>query len=138
HPYEAIDDALAALPEGERLLVDPARVTVGLLEAATTVTHVEAVNPAHLLKARKNDAEIANVRRVMEHDGAALCEFFAWFEAAQGGARITESTIPDGSTAARARQPNYVSPSFGTIPAYRATGATPHYHATPAAHAVID
>lgn len=138
HPYEAIDEALAALPEGERLLVDPARVTVGLLEAATTVTHVEAVNPAHLLKARKNDAEIANVRRVMEHDGAALCEFFAWFEAAQGSERITELTIDERITAARAKQPNFVSPSFGTIAAYRANGAMPHYHATPAAHAVIE
>ncbi|NYT23032.1 aminopeptidase P family protein [Alcaligenaceae bacterium] len=137
-PYEDIAAALACLPEGERLLVDPARTTVGLLESAAFVDKIEGVNPVHLLKSRKNDAEIANVRQTMEHDGAALCEFFAWFESAQGRERITELTIDERITAARARRPGFVSPSFGTIAAWRANGAMPHYHATPAAHAVIE
>src|SRR5690606_23428883 len=105
---------------------------------AVDVGKVEAVNPAHLLKSRKNEAEIANVRRVMEQDGAALCEFFAWFEAAQGRERITELTIDERITEARARRPGFVSPSFGTIAAYQGNGAMPHYHATPESHAVIE
>src|SRR5690606_37650239 len=129
---------LAGLPETDRLLFDPARVTIGLLDVAVDVGKVEAVNPAHLLKSRKNEAEIANVRRVMEEDGAALCEFFAWFEAAQGRERITELTIDERITAARARRPGFVSPSFGTIAAYNANGAMPHYHATESAHSVIE
>lgn len=138
-PYENIATALAALPEGQRLLIDPARVTTGLLESAAHVEQVEGVNPAHLLKAHKNAAEIANVRTTMEHDGAALCEFFAWFEGAVGrGERITELTIDEQITAARARRPGFVSPSFSTIAAWRANGAMPHYHATPAQHAVIE
>src|SRR5690606_33100434 len=83
-PYEDIASALASLPEGERLLIDPARVAVSLAETAAHVDKIEGVNPAHLLKSRKNEAETANVRLTMEHDGAALCEFFAWFESAQG------------------------------------------------------
>ncbi|NLC36538.1 MAG: aminopeptidase P family protein [Alcaligenaceae bacterium] len=137
-PYENIAQALAALPDGEKLLFDPARVTVGLLNAAAQVGKVESINPAHLLKSRKNPAEIANVRRTMEEDGAALCEFFAWFEEAQGRERITELTIDERLTAARARRPGFVSPSFGTIAAWQANGAMPHYHATEAAHAVIE
>src|SRR5690606_3695572 len=137
-PYDSIAEALTALPEDECLLVDPARVTVGLLECAGHMRQVEAVNPAHLLKSRKNAAEIDNVRRTMEQDGAALCEFFAWFEAVQGQQTITEITIDERLTAARARRPNFVSPSFGTIAAWRANGAMPHYHATEAAHAVIE
>lgn len=137
-PYEAIAGALAGLSESERLLFDPARVTVGLLNMADRVEKFEGVNPAHLLKAHKNAAELANVRRTMEHDGAALCEFFAWFEAAQGKERITELTIDAQITAARARRPGFVSPSFGTIAAWRANGAMPHYHATESAHAVIE
>jgi len=137
-PYDAIAQALSALPQGERLLFDPARVTVGLLESAAAAGKAEDVNPAHLLKSRKNEAEIANVRQVMEHDGAALCEFFAWFEAAQGRERITELTIDERITEARARRPGFVSPSFGTIAAYRGNGAMPHYQATEAAHAVIE
>lgn len=137
-PYDEVVAILAGLPETDRLLFDPARVTIGLLDVAVDVGKVEAVNPAHLLKSRKNEAEIANVRRVMEEDGAALCEFFAWFEAAQGRERITELTIDERITAARARRPGFVSPSFGTIAAYNANGAMPHYHATESAHAVIE
>lgn len=136
--YESVADALDCLPEGERLLIDPARVTVSLADAATYAEKTEAVNPAHLLKARKNAAEIANVRRVMEEDGVALCEFFAWFESALDHEQITELTIDERITAARAGRPGFVSPSFGTIAAWQANGAMPHYHATEASHAVIE
>jgi Xaa-Pro aminopeptidase len=74
----------------------------------------------------------------MAQDGAALCEFFAWFEAAcEAGEPITELTIAEQITAARARRPHYVSPSFGVIAAFNANGAMPHYCATPESHAVI-
>lgn len=137
-PYEDIAAALACLPENETLLFDPSRTTVGLLNAAAYVGKKEGVNPAHLLKARKNAAELANVRRVMEEDGAALCEFFAWFEDAISTQRITELTIDERITAARAKRSGFVSPSFGTIAAWQANAAMPHYHATDAAHAVIE
>ncbi len=136
-PYEQAGAALAGLPEGSVLLIDPARTTVAVLEAAAFATRLEAVNPSHLLKSRKTDAEIAHVRRAMEQDGAALCDFFAWFEAAQGQETITELTIDEKITAARARRENFVSPSFSTIAAYNANGAMPHYHATEQSHAQI-
>lgn len=136
-PYAQAGAALAALPEGQVLLVDPARTTVGVLAAAAYVGQVEAVNPSHLLKSRKTEAELAQVRNAMEQDGAALCEFFAWFESAQGKQTITELTVDEEICAARARQANFVSPSFGTIAAFNANGAMPHYHATQASHAEI-
>lgn len=137
-PYDEAAGALACLPEGQVLLLDPARSTVGTFGAAAFVDVVEAINPSQLLKSRKNSAEADHVRKTMEHDGAALCEFFAWFEAAQGQERITEITIDEQITAARSRRPNFVTPSFGTIAAFNANGAMPHYHATEQAHAVIE
>ena len=74
----------------------------------------------------------------MEQDGAALCEFFAWLESAWGRERITELTIDERLTAARARRPGFVSLSFNTIAAFNANGAMPHYHATQQEHAVIE
>jgi Xaa-Pro aminopeptidase len=136
-PYDGAPAALAGLPGGDTLLVDPVRTTAGILQAAANVAVVTATNPSHMLKSRKNAAEIEHVRRTMEQDGAALCEFFAWFEAAQGAERITELTIDEKITAARARRPNFVCPSFSTIAAYNANGAMPHYHATEASHAEI-
>lgn len=137
-PYDSIGGALACLPESDALLFDPARVTVKLLAAAAFVQHVEGDNPSWLLKSRKTADEIAHLRQTMALDGAALCEFFAWFESAQGKQHITELTIDERITAARARQPGFVSPSFSTIAAYNANGAMPHYHATPHSHAVIE
>ncbi|NLZ12173.1 MAG: M24 family metallopeptidase, partial [Alcaligenaceae bacterium] len=137
-PYDAVGGALACLPESDTLLFDPARVTVKLLAAAAFVQKLEGDNPSWRLKACKTPEEIAHVRQAMALDGAALCEFFAWFEAAQGHERITELTIDEKITAARARQPGFVSPSFSTIAAYNANGAMPHYHATAQSHAVID
>ena len=136
--YDQAGSALACLPQGQTLLIDPVRTTVSVLEAAAFVAKTEAVNPSHLLKSRKTEAEIAHVRRAMEQDGAALCEFFAWFDSAQGKERITELTIDEKITAARARRENFVSPSFSTIAAFNANGAMPHYHATDASHAVIE
>ncbi|MEO6984496.1 MAG: aminopeptidase family protein P, partial [Paralcaligenes sp.] len=136
-PYAQAAAALAALPEGQVLLFDPARITVGVLAAASYVSQVEDVNPSHLFKSRKTDAELVQVRNAMEQDGAALCEFFAWFESAQGKQTITELTIDEEICAARARQANFVCPSFGTIAAFNANGAMPHYRATQASHAEI-
>jgi Xaa-Pro aminopeptidase len=137
-PYDEAAGALACLPEGQGLLVDPARTTVGTLAAAAFADKIEAINPSQLLKSRKTAAEADNVRRSMEQDGAALCEFFAWFEAAQGKERITELTVDEKITAARARRPHFITPSFGTIAAYNANGAMPHYHATEESHAIIE
>lgn len=138
-PYEDATPALACLPETDTLLFDPARTTLSVLEAAAFVSKTEAINPSQLLKSRKNAAEIANVRQAMEHDGAALCEFFAWFESALGQQqRITELTVDEQITAARARRPHFVTTSFGTIAAFQANGAMPHYHATESSHAVIE
>lgn len=137
-PYSGAAAALACLPEGQTLLLDPARTTVGVIAAAAFVGRVEDVNPSHLLKSRKTEAEIANVRQAMEEDGAALCEFFAWFESAQGRERITEITVDEKLSAQRARRKNFVSLSFGTIAAYNANGAMPHYQASEQSHAVIE
>lgn len=136
--YDAVGDALAGLQEGQTLLIDPARTTVGVVDAASGADKIEGLNPSQLFKSRKNEAEMDHVRRAMEQDGAALCEFFAWFEAAQGKERITELLIDEKITQARMRRENFVTPSFSTIAAFNANGAMPHYHATAKSHAVIE
>jgi Xaa-Pro aminopeptidase len=138
-PYEEAAAALRALPAGSTLMIDPRRLTFGLRSAVPEgVTVIESINPSTLAKSRKTEAEAAHVREAMANDGAALVEFFAWFEAAlANGERITELTIDEQITAARARQPGFVSPSFSTIAGWKANGAMPHYRATEQSHAVI-
>ena len=82
------------------------------------------------------------MRAAMAQDGAAMCEFYAEFDAALNDpARteaITELTIDTRLSAARARRPGFKGLSFNTIAAFNANGAMPHYHATPESHAAIE
>lgn len=146
-PYPQAGGALRALAAGSTLLIDPRRVTWGLRECvAEGVRVVEAINPSTLQKSRKHAAEAAHIRTAMEHDGAAMCEFYAWFEDALARrcagdvsvGPITELTVDEQLSAARARRPGFVGLSFPVIAGFNANGAMPHYRATPDSHAAIE
>jgi len=135
--YQQITSALAELNSDGTLLVDPRRVTFGILESCPA-NKIDAINPSTYLKSRKSGAEAQHIRAAMEQDGAALCEFFAWFENTIGKHTITETDVDTQICAARAKRPGFVSPSFGTIAGFNANGAMPHYHATPESNTVIE
>ena len=139
-PYAQAAAALAALPPTARLLVDPRRVTLALMDAVA-VPRIEAINPSTLKKSRKSAAQAEHIRTAMAQDGAAMCEFYAWFEAALADpARsepITELTIDERLSAERAKRPGFVGLSFNTIAGFNANGAMPHYRATNESHATI-
>jgi Xaa-Pro aminopeptidase len=141
-PYAQAATALAALGPAEVLLIDPRRVTLGFRQrVGAGCKVVEAINPSTLAKSRKTDAEAAHVREAMIEDGAAMCEFYAWMEEALAPGRphgvVTEITIDEKLSAARARRPGFVGLSFSTIAGFNANGAMPHYRATPESHATI-
>ena len=136
-PYAQAPAALAALGDDAVLLIDPRRITYGLRQAVRARV-VEAINPSTLFKSRKTAEEAVHIRRAMVEDGAAMCEFYAWFEQALGHERITELTIDEKLSAARARRPGFIGLSFSTIAAFNPNGAMPHYRATPESHAVIE
>jgi len=143
-PYELITEALGSLALDQTLLIDPARVTCGVFrDMDPAVPRIEGINPTVFMKSRKTDAELEHVREAMVRDGAALCEFFAWFERVMRGgegerATVTELTIDEQITAARARQEGFVCPSFATIAGFNANGAMPHYRATESSHSIIE
>jgi len=137
-PYSGARLALSVLAPDAALLVDPARVTYEFIRAVPQgVKVVEGVNPTTLFKSRKNSSDAEHIRAVMEQDGAALAEFFAWFEQAVRSGAVTEFAVDAQLTAARARRPGFVSLSFGTIAGFNANGALPHYRATQASNALL-
>src|SRR5437762_6294403 len=139
-PYAHAARALAALPASATLLIDPRRVTLGLRENVPAgVKVIEAINPSTLFKSRKSAAEAVHVREAMAQDGAAMCEFYAWLDQAIiGGERITELTIDEKLSAARAKRTGFIGLSFNTIAGYTANAAMPHYRATAESHSVIE
>lgn len=133
-PYSKIAYMLRHLPDGTSLLYDPDRTTyalAGVLDSG--IRRIESTSPIVFLKSRKSKKEIEHIRRTMLEDGAAFCEFQAWFDAqfAEGnGNRISELTVAEKIESFRSVRPHYVSPSFGTIAGFNANAALPHYQAT--------
>jgi Xaa-Pro aminopeptidase len=137
--YAQAGAALAALPAGSALLIDPRRVTLGFRERVPEAVRViEAINPSTLAKSRKDAVEAQFVREAMAQDGAAMCAFYAWFEQALGEERITEITIDEKLSAERAKRAGFVGLSFPVIAGFNANGAMPHYRAAKDSHAVIE
>jgi Xaa-Pro aminopeptidase len=141
-PYEEAAGALAAIPAGSTLLLDPRRITYGTRQSVGEgVAVIEAVNPTTFAKSRKTEHEAEYVRATMEQDGAALCEFFSWLEetlADPQRAALDEYAIGQHLLQARRRRPGFVSPSFGTIAGFRANGAIMHYRAPAQGSAVVE
>ena len=136
--YAAAGDALASLPAGTRLLIDPRRVVQALVQAVPRhVEIVKALNPSQRFKAVKTDAELAHVRETMRRDGIALVRFLTWLEETLGRQPLTELDVADKLAELRGTQSDYVDLSFATIAGYQANGALPHYRATPASHATL-
>ena len=138
--YAQAAPALAALPAGSTLLVDPRRITLGFRQQVPPgVRVVEAINPSTLFKSRKGATEARFIREAMEEDGAAMCAFYAGFEAALArGERWSELTIDEKLSAERAKRPGFVGLSFSTIAGFNANGALPHYRALPESYAWLD
>lgn len=137
--YQAFNQDLSKLPKQKSLLIDPDRVTLGSLAGTDNLELVESINPSQLFKSRKNQAEAENIRATMRQDGAALCNFFAWFEKSlANGASLNELDVDKHLSAARASRENFVSLSFPTIAGFNANGAMPHYQATVSSYAEIE
>lgn len=139
-PYESVQSTLAEHLQDASLslLIDPARTAWAIAKPYTEVA-ILALNPSQRFKAQKNAKEIIHIRHAMEKDGAALCEFFAEFERRlQSGEKLSELDVDKLITAARARQPDFISPSFATIAGFNANGALPHYRALPESYAMLE
>lgn len=139
-PYEAVQAVLATqlADDACSLLIDPARTAWAIVQPYMKQVQLR-LNPSQGFKAQKTAKEIAHIRHAMEKDGAALCEFFAEFERRlQAGEQLSELDVDSLITAARARQPDFVCPSFATIAGFNANGALPHYRALPESHAMLE
>ena len=87
HEPSEFTGALAALGrERARVLLDPkstaAAIAAAVTEAGSTI--VDGPDPAELPKARKNETELAGMRRAHIRDGAAMVRFLAWLDRTAG------------------------------------------------------
>ncbi|MDQ8006584.1 MAG: aminopeptidase P family protein [Pedobacter sp.] len=136
--YEALAADLQQLPANSNILIDPKRNCYFMYkQLASTVQKVLETNPSTNLKAIKNEVEIANTRKTMIKDGAAMTKFFKWVKENIGKVEITELSSAEVLKNFRAEQDGFVGESFNTIAGYKAHGALPHYAATPESDVAI-
>ncbi|MDO4165699.1 MAG: aminopeptidase P family protein [Bacteroides sp.] len=131
HDYSEIEAFLHSL-NVQSILIDPAKTNYAIYSAiAPTCRIQEGASPVALLKAIRNEQEIAGLRAAMQRDGVALVKFLKWLEAAVPTEQETEISIDKKLHAFRAAQPLYMGESFDTIAGYKEHGAIVHYEATP-------
>ncbi len=137
--YATAASALAALPDGSSLLLDPNRVVAALADAIPAkVRAIRGANPSTLLKARKTVVELEHIRDAMRRDGAALVHAFRQIELRlAAGQALTELDVDTLLLEARSAQSGFIGESFSTIAGYQANGALPHYRATPEQHSAL-
>jgi Xaa-Pro aminopeptidase len=145
--YEELWHYLERLSAECRILLDPARVSVRLVEGVPSgASRVERRNPASDFKARKNETELSNLRACMVADGVAMERFLYWLEKPTGSgesargadATRTERDVQEKLRHLRSEQPGFVNESFETIAGYGAHGAIVHYRVTPQTNAALE
>lgn len=126
--YDGFFDFLAQV-KNQNILISPHsnHSIFNVLEANNTF--VKAAVPGNLMKAQKNETELAGFRTVMERDGVAMVNFLYWLTHTAGKEPMNEYEIGEKLRGFRAAQKNFVGVSFGSIVGYQDNGAVIHYSA---------
>lgn len=129
--YEEVEDYLKQF-ERKNLLIDPKKTNYAIYAAIhPQCTIICGESPVALLKAIRNEQEIAGIHAAMQRDGVAMVQFLKWLEESVPSGKETELSIDQKLHGFRAAQPLYMGESFDTIAGYKEHGAIVHYSATP-------
>lgn len=128
--YDQVVPELRSLAE-ESIQMDLSGTNCALVDSLPATTRIiNRPSPIALMKAIKNETEIAGFHQVMLRDGVAMVRFLKWLEAEMRQRTVTELCICRQLAAFRAEQEHYKDVSFDTIAAYGAHGAIVHYEPT--------
>ena len=131
HNYKDTEQFLNNI-KAQNILLNPARTNYAVYSAIRPDCRIiVGDSPVTLLKAIRNDREIAGIHAAMQRDGVALVKFLKWLEEAVPAGNETEISVDRKLHEFRAAQPLYMGESFDTIAGYREHGAIVHYEATP-------
>lgn len=127
-PYEVFFDELAQV-KNQTVLISPNSNQSIFENLKEHNTFIKAPVPGNLMKAQKNEAELAGFRTVMQRDGVAMVKFLYWLTHTAGKEAMNEYSIGEKLFGFRAEGKNFVGESFGSIVGYKDNGAIMHYSA---------
>ncbi len=131
-PYDHIFQALETLPAARTLYLDETRVNTRLRQSIPSACNViSGKELTDLPKARKNEIQLDNWRKIQRVDGLAMVRFWMWLEKnlPQGG--ITECSASERLEQFRRSHPDCTDLSFPSISAYGSNAAMMHYFPRP-------
>ena len=118
--------------KNRKVLVDPASANFAVWEALHSDNLLkEETSVISMLKAQKNETELAGFREAMKKDGAAMAEVLFWLKNSIGQEKITEYTVALKLTECRAKQDGFRGESFPPIVGYKEHGAIVHLNVGP-------
>ena len=129
-PYEKVVDDLRVYPHQRIQLSDTTNFALFSV-ISTSIDIIRKTSPVALLKAVKNQTEIAGFHAAMHRDGIAMVRFIKWLKEAVKSGKETEVSIDTKLHQLRAIHPYFKGISFDTIAGYQQHGAIVHYEATP-------
>jgi len=140
-PISAFQSSLDALGQkGGKVRVDSATGAVALIrriEAAGGTVDVGA-DPISLMKAVKNEAEIAGSRAAHLRDGVAVARFLAWLDREAPKGQLTEIDAVEALEAFRSETGALKNISFPSISGAGPNAALPHYRVTTSSNRRIE
>jgi Xaa-Pro aminopeptidase len=140
-PISRFQGALDVLGhEGRKVRIDSATGAVALIrriEAAGGKIDVGA-DPISLMKAVKNQAEIAGSRAAHQRDGIAVARFLAWLDREAPKGRLTEIDAVEALEAFRIETGALKNISFPSISGAGPNAALPHYRVTGSSNRPIE
>lgn len=127
-PYSDFYSFLKSI-KNQKVLVSPNTNQAIIHTLVNDNSLLKAAVPGNLMKAQKNEAELAGFRKVMERDGVGMVKFLYWLTHNVGKEPMTEYSIGLKLREFRASLDNFVGESFGSIVGYEGNAALPHYSA---------
>ena len=132
YPYNDFYSDLELNTYNNKVLADPIYLNYAIYKGFSPHSEmIERKTYAALMKARRNQTEIENLRKVMVKDGVAMVKFLKWLDIDADIYHETEMSVDRQLHALRAAQADYIGESFDTIAGYGVHGAIVHYEATP-------
>ncbi len=135
--YDSVYDFATQLPTKLRVLIEPTRNSIALVEKIGERA-LEANSPIALMKACKNETQIRGIRAAMDRDGVALVRAFMEIENhIDNDQKLTELDVVRILREKRQTQEKFFDESFGSIVGFGEHGAIVHYEPNEGSNATI-
>ena len=126
HSYNDIYEDVRSLDSV--VMIDSNKLNYALYNnLPSAVRIIDTRNPEILMKAIKNETEVANIRKAQIKDSIAHVKFMKWVKENYNKIEISEMSAMDKLEKLRVEQGNYIHQSFAPISAYGEHAAIIHY-----------